>query len=101
MFIAVDLPEPLGPMMATKSPCSMSRSTPLSAWNAVLPLPYTLVMPRRRINGVPLPVARLVHDAPPVLRWSVITAMPGVSWSPLTSVRRLSLIPVCTGTSTA
>lgn len=31
VFMAVDLPEPLGPMMATKSPWAMSRSTPLSA----------------------------------------------------------------------
>ena len=38
MFIAVDLPEPLGPMMATNSPASMARSTPFSAWNAACPL---------------------------------------------------------------
>ena len=28
MFIAVDLPEPDGPMMATNSPSSIARSTP-------------------------------------------------------------------------
>jgi hypothetical protein len=39
MFIAVDLPEPDGPITATKSPVSTSRSTPFSAWKAVAPLP--------------------------------------------------------------
>ncbi|EWS57245.1 hypothetical protein Y695_04884 [Hydrogenophaga sp. T4] len=39
VFIAVDLPDPLGPMMATNSPCWMSRSTPFKAWKAVLPSP--------------------------------------------------------------
>jgi hypothetical protein len=39
MFIAVDLPEPLGPMMATNSPSSMSRSTPRSACTAAEPAP--------------------------------------------------------------
>jgi hypothetical protein len=39
MFIAVDLPEPLGPMMATKSPASIFRSTLLSACSAVAPAP--------------------------------------------------------------
>jgi len=31
MFIVVDLPDPDGPITATKSPAAMSRSTPLSA----------------------------------------------------------------------
>ena len=39
MFIVVDLPEPDGPITATKSPAAMSRSTPFSAWNAVAPSP--------------------------------------------------------------
>ncbi len=39
MFIAVDLPEPLGPMMATNSPSSTRRSTPASAFTAASPLP--------------------------------------------------------------
>jgi hypothetical protein len=39
MFIAVDLPEPLGPMMATNSPALMSRSMPLSAISSAAPLP--------------------------------------------------------------
>jgi hypothetical protein len=38
-FITVDLPEPLGPITATNSPASMSRSTPRKAWKAALPLP--------------------------------------------------------------
>ena len=38
-FIAVDLPEPLGPMMATNSPSSISRSMPASACSAVAPAP--------------------------------------------------------------
>ena len=37
MFIAVDLPEPLGPMMATNSPASMSRSMPRNAWKLAVP----------------------------------------------------------------
>ncbi len=37
--MAVDLPEPLGPMMATNSPCAMSRLTWSSAISAVAPLP--------------------------------------------------------------
>jgi hypothetical protein len=43
MFIAVDLPEPLGPMMATNSPAAMSRSTPLRAWKAAWRVPGTLL----------------------------------------------------------
>jgi hypothetical protein len=39
MFIAVDLPEPDGPMTATKSPSLTSRSMPLSAWKAMAPVP--------------------------------------------------------------
>ncbi len=39
MFIAVDLPEPEGPMMATNSPASMLRSTPCSARTAASPAP--------------------------------------------------------------
>ena len=50
-FMAVDLPEPLGPMMATNSPRPMARSTPLSARKAVAPSPYALVMPRSWISG--------------------------------------------------
>jgi hypothetical protein len=39
MFIAVDLPEPLGPMIATNSPAVMSRSMPLKAISAAWPTP--------------------------------------------------------------
>ena len=39
MFIAVDLPEPDGPMMATNSPSPMVRSTPASACTAAVPEP--------------------------------------------------------------
>ena len=39
MFIAVDLPEPLGPMIATNSPAPMSRSMPFSAISSAWPLP--------------------------------------------------------------
>ena len=34
MFIAVDLPDPLGPMIATNSPAWMSRSMPFRASNS-------------------------------------------------------------------
>src|SRR5262249_44234801 len=54
MFIVVDLPEPEGPITATKSPASMSRSTPFSAWNAVAPSPKVLLMPGSWISGGPL-----------------------------------------------
>ena len=37
MFINVDLPEPEGPITATKSPLSMCRSTWSSAWTQVSP----------------------------------------------------------------
>ena len=39
MFIAVDLPEPDCPIIATNSPLSMARSTPASAWTAACPAP--------------------------------------------------------------
>ena len=39
MFMAVDLPEPRGPMMATNSPSSIARSMPASACTAASPLP--------------------------------------------------------------
>ena len=40
MFIAVDLPEPLGPMIATNSCASMRRSMPRSALTAAAPSPW-------------------------------------------------------------
>ncbi len=39
MFIAVDLPEPEGPMMATNSPEPIDRSMPASACTAASPWP--------------------------------------------------------------
>jgi hypothetical protein len=39
MFIAVDLPDPEGPMIATNSPAVNVRSTPSSAWTAASPVP--------------------------------------------------------------
>ena len=39
----VDLPEPLGPITATKSPRSMTKSMPPSACIFACPLPYTLL----------------------------------------------------------
>jgi hypothetical protein len=39
MFMNVDLPEPLGPMTATKSPSTMSSETPSSARTSVSPCP--------------------------------------------------------------
>src|SRR5256885_12871303 len=38
MFINVDLPEPLAPMIATNSPCPMCRSMPCSAGTSSLPM---------------------------------------------------------------
>ena len=49
--MVVDLPEPDGPITATKSPRAMSRSMPFSAWNAVAPWPNVLVTPRRAMIG--------------------------------------------------
>ena len=54
MFIVVDLPEPEGPMTATKSPRSMVRSTPFSAWNAAAPWPKVLVIPSSSMIGSPV-----------------------------------------------
>src|SRR3546814_6570189 len=51
MFISVDLPEPEGPITATKSPVSMSRSTPFSARKAVSPDPNVLVIWRSLMIG--------------------------------------------------
>ena len=38
MFIAVDLPDPEEPTMATNSPWSMARLTPSKAWTASSPM---------------------------------------------------------------
>ena len=38
MFIIVDLPEPLAPMMATNSPGSISRVTPRTASTSTSPV---------------------------------------------------------------
>jgi len=38
MFMSVDLPDPLAPMMATKSPLSTSRSMPRSACTSTRPM---------------------------------------------------------------
>ena len=54
MFMAVDLPEPLGPMIARNSPGSTPRSMPLSAWNAAGPSPYVLVMADSSMRGAAL-----------------------------------------------
>ena len=51
MFIIVDLPEPDAPITATNSPGMTSRSMPLSAWNAVSPVPKVLVTPRSAMIG--------------------------------------------------
>src|ERR1700730_9724352 len=44
MFMSVDFPEPDGPMMATKSPFSISSETPRSAWTSCSPMMYVFVM---------------------------------------------------------
>src|SRR6478609_9925831 len=44
--IRVDLPEPLGPMIAVKRPAGRSRSTPRRACTALSPAPYVRVRPR-------------------------------------------------------
>jgi hypothetical protein len=47
--MSVDLPEPDGPMMATYSPGSMARLTPLSAGVSVSPETYVFVKSRHSI----------------------------------------------------
>src|SRR3954451_422403 len=47
MLMAVDLPEPEGPVMATNSPARMSRSTPSRARTRASPSPYTFTTERR------------------------------------------------------
>ena len=59
MFIIVDLPEPDGPMTATKSPAATSKSTPRSAWKLASPVPNVLVTPRSSMTGA----ARLTGTA--------------------------------------
>src|SRR5579884_4459388 len=44
MFINVDLPEPLAPMMATNSPDSTRNDTPRKASTLTSPVSYTLTM---------------------------------------------------------
>ena len=51
MFIAVDLPEPLGPMMATNSPASTVRSIPCSAIRRAAPCPKALVTWESRMSA--------------------------------------------------
>ncbi len=51
MFIAVDLPEPLGPMTATNSPSATCRSTRSSACTAAWPVPYTFVTSENSMTG--------------------------------------------------
>src|SRR5512141_2936442 len=53
MFMTADLPDPLGPMMATNSPAAMRRSTPRSAWNSATPRPYVFVTPCSSMIGTP------------------------------------------------
>src|SRR5258706_10400465 len=50
MFISVDLPEPDGPMIATYSLVSMSRSTPFRAWTFSSPTSYTRCRSRITIS---------------------------------------------------
>jgi len=40
VFIKVDFPEPLAPMIATNSPGKMSSVTPRTAWTSREPLRY-------------------------------------------------------------
>ena len=54
------LPQPLGPMMATNSPCGMCRLTPLSAWTAA---PFASG-PAVKLGGV----LDADHDSPLLLR---------------------------------
>jgi hypothetical protein len=51
MFIVVDLPDPEGPITATKSPEAIRRSMPLNAWTAPEPWPKVLVIPFSSISG--------------------------------------------------
>ncbi len=71
MFMAVDFPEPDGPMIATNSLSAIARSTPASACTAAGPVPKTLVTFWRAMSGdletessiAPSPVdCRLVDD---------------------------------------
>ncbi|EIV92532.1 hypothetical protein FraQA3DRAFT_2109 [Frankia sp. QA3] len=52
MVSRVDLPDPLGPMIATISPAWTDRSTLVSAWTWAVPEPYTFVTPRSWRIGV-------------------------------------------------
>src|SRR5438132_12480371 len=52
MVSRVDLPEPLGPMIATISPASTHRFTPVKACTSAGPDPYTLDTSRISSTGV-------------------------------------------------
>ena len=53
MFMTVDLPEPLGPITATKSPSPITKFTPRNAWKAACPRPYIFVTPENSMSGSP------------------------------------------------
>ena len=102
MFIVVDLPEPDGPMTATKSPRAIARSTPFSAWNAAAPVPKVLVIPSSsmigasvtRLSAVPHCGPAAPHCGPAAM--PVTTFMPRFNSSDATTVKRPSLCPVTT-----
>src|SRR5512137_2402787 len=64
MFIIVDLPDPDGPMTATKSPAATSKSTPRRAWKLATPVPKVLVTPRSWIRGSPGPAGAAPGASP-------------------------------------
>src|SRR5438874_55662 len=50
--MSVDLPEPDGPMIATNSPASITRSMPLRTWSSLPPTSYERVMPRSSMSAM-------------------------------------------------
>ena len=95
MFIVVDLPEPDGPITATKSPRAIARSTPFSAWNAAAPVPKVLVIPSSSMIGASVTrLSAAPHCGPAAI--PVTTFMPRFNSSDATTVKRPSLCPVRT-----
>ncbi len=96
MFIAVDLPEPLGPMMATNSPSSTRRLTSASARTSAAPSPYVRVTPENSIRGGPPAGMSAIADPYFAVAESTMTCVPAVSGPSTTSVQAPSLAPTCT-----
>jgi len=63
-YSRVDLPQPLGPIIATVSPCVTSRSTPSTARTRLASRPCSLRNPRVRSAQLPVSMFVMAHRSP-------------------------------------